>query len=239
MATLTERVEEELAALCDQGEALVGALEGGADKEFRSGYQSWYSVALPAIRALAADRAAEFEKLYQRTEKSPSYISYGILDYLLGIEPQYSDPRQWTLVRLRQQAAILRSVTDRRDKAIADLRGVIEAGLLSTETAAARELLRAGHLRAAGCLIGVVIERELSSLASARSAPMKKADPSIGDWNDLLKQNDVFDTPTWRRVQRLSDLRNVCCHERGREPTKDEVEDLISGAEWLAADWSS
>jgi hypothetical protein len=239
MVTLSERVATEIEALCGRGDALVKALGDGPIDQFRSDYQSWYSVALSTVRTLAADRVVEFEKLYQRTDKSVNQVTYGIQDYLLNIEPSYSDPRSWTVHRVRQQVAILRSIAVRLDNAIADLRGVIEAGLLANEASAARELLRAGHLRAAGCLTGVVIERQLASLARSRGATMKKADPSIGDWNDLLKQNDVFDIATWRRVQRFSDIRNLCCHARGREPTPEEVEDLIGGAEWLGTDWSA
>jgi len=48
-------------------------------------------------------------------------------------------------------------------------------------------------------------------------------------YNDALKNSNVIDTPTWRFVQRLGDLRNLCDHNRDREPTKKEVNELIEG----------
>jgi len=44
--------------------------------------------------------------------------------------------------------------------------------------------------------------------------------------NMALRQ---IETPTWRFIQHLSDLRNLCDHNKDREPTKDEVNELIVG----------
>ena len=59
---------------------------------------------------------------------------------------------------------------------------------------------------------------------------IKKKSPTIADYNDVLKDN-VYDTVEWRKVQYLGDARNLCGHKKDREPTKDEVEELISGTE--------
>ena len=59
---------------------------------------------------------------------------------------------------------------------------------------------------------------------------MKKKNPTIADFNDALKDN-AYDVVEWRRIQRLGDIRNLCDHSKDREPTKDEVEELISGTE--------
>ena len=45
----------------------------------------------------------------------------------------------------------------------------------------------------------------------------------------MLKDNDVIDTPTWRFIQHLGDLRNLCDHNKDRVPKKEEVDDLIAG----------
>jgi len=47
--------------------------------------------------------------------------------------------------------------------------------------------------------------------------------------NQLLKDSGVIDTPMWRCIQHLGDLRNLCDHSEGREPSREEVNDLISG----------
>ena len=43
--------------------------------------------------------------------------------------------------------------------------------------------------------------------------------------------NGVIDVPTWRQIQRLGDIRNLCDHNKGREPTKKELEELVDGVE--------
>ena len=51
----------------------------------------------------------------------------------------------------------------------------------------------------------------------------------LSDYNDLLKENDVYDVSMWRKILYLSDVRNKCDHDKGKEPTKEEVKDLIDG----------
>ena len=72
-----------------------------------------------------------------------------------------------------------------------------------------------------------------STLGTCESHALKsrKSHPTTADFNDLLKENGIIDTPKWRSIQHLSDLRNLCDHNKGREPTKDEVFELVSGVE--------
>ena len=45
-----------------------------------------------------------------------------------------------------------------------------------------------------------------------------------------LIYNDVIDTPEWRKIQYLGDIRNMCDHGKDREPNKEEITDLIDGS---------
>lgn len=63
--------------------------------------------------------------------------------------------------------------------------------------------------------------------------PIKKKEPTINDFNDALKNAVVIDIPGMRQIQRLADIRNLCEHNKHREPTKDEVIELVDGAEKL------
>ena len=38
----------------------------------------------------------------------------------------------------------------------------------------------------------------------------------------------VIDQATWRFIQQLGDMRNFCDH-KGKDPTKESVDDLIAG----------
>jgi uncharacterized protein (UPF0332 family) len=62
---------------------------------------------------------------------------------------------------------------------------------------------------------------------------IKKKNPTISTFNDALKDSNVIDIPQWRFVQRLGDLRNLCDHDGDREPSKEEVTELIDGVEKL------
>jgi len=89
--------------------------------------------------------------------------------------------------------------------------------------------LSKSNLRAAGTLAGIVLERHLGQVASNRRVKIGKKDPTIGDLNEALKKEAAYELPTYRKIQYLADLRNVCCHNKGREPTADEVKELLNG----------
>jgi hypothetical protein len=48
---------------------------------------------------------------------------------------------------------------------------------------------------------------------------LTKKEPTISDLNDALKGANVIDTPDWRFIQNLADLRNLCDHNKTTEPT--------------------
>ncbi len=41
----------------------------------------------------------------------------------------------------------------------------------------------------------------------------------------------MIDTPAWRHIQHLADIRNLCDHDKGKEATKEQIQDLVSGVE--------
>jgi hypothetical protein len=96
---------------------------------------------------------------------------------------------------------------------------------------AARELTKHGFLRGAGAIAGVVLEKHLLQVAQNHSLSIRKQHPTISDLNDALKNGSVLDVPQWRGIQRLGDLRNLCDHNKHREPTEIELAELIDGVE--------
>jgi len=54
---------------------------------------------------------------------------------------------------------------------------------------------------------------------------------SISDYNDLFRKENIYDVLKWRNVPYFGDLRNLCDHSKDREPTYDDVEELINGTE--------
>ena len=79
-------------------------------------------------------------------------------------------------------------------------------------------------------MAGVVLERHLKSVL--KNHGLKTTNKAqIGNLNDALKGASVFDNPRWREVQRLADIRNLCGHDGERQPTTEEVWELIAGTE--------
>jgi hypothetical protein len=208
---------------------------------FGSEYQRWYSQALRVVEQLLPDRYDEFRELY-RLDKRPRVLDLGhyrISDYVQGsrvmqYEAEAFDAAGVALSQLLLQLNILESATDRLDSALTDIRGTLEAGLLDDELDTAQELLKAKHLRSAGVVAGVVLERHLKRVIANHEITFRKR-AQIANLNNALKEARVYDLPQWRFIERLGDIRNICGHDKERNPTAEEVEDLIRGAEKVIA----
>lgn len=236
--TKREAVRKELATLCSEGADLALAFQKKEAEHFHYKYQSWYSKALKAIESLAPDRYGEFRGYYEINpkRKSLSYGTYVIQDYLKGVAPgkfQYPDfdTRAQVLTCFLNQITILNAVEDRIDSVLANIEGELYAELQDNEVAIARQLMKVSP-RAAGALMGVVIEGHLQKVAAAHGIGIKKK-PTIANLNDALKAASLTDTVAWRKIGYMADLRNLCSHRKDAEPTIEQVEELIDGVEWL------
>jgi len=246
MSGLREKIKTELESLIRQGVDMLTAFPKTKNLE---NYQTWYSRALAVIRQLLPERLDEFTLLYQGKPIEAKKIdvaaaNFGISDYLLGTrvtKTEYRgakpidifDHEAVVYMKGNQQLEILSSAESRLDNILSNIAGVLQAELFDSELDAARELYKTGHLRAAGTVAGVVLERHLSVFAKNQGVPMRKKNPTISDWNDVLKAGEKVDMPTWRFIQWLGDIRNLCTHKKDREPTADEVRELIDGVDKL------
>jgi hypothetical protein len=221
-----------------ESKKLFEELNGTFERE----YQSWYTQAASLIRQLIPDRLAEFQELYKGDGKGKATTvqTYHIQDWLNGVRSgkqytgeKYYDDFAIITMRFGTQLSILQAVRTRFETSLYDIRQLVQADLFDSELDASRELLKSGFLRAAGAVAGVVLEKHLAQVSSNHAAVTRKAHPTISDFNDLLKAEGVLDVPAWRNVQRLGDLRNLCDHNKHREPNKDEIEELINGVEKL------
>jgi len=233
-----EAIRKELDTLLKQGLSFLEK-QGKDQTVIIFEYQSWYTKALAVVRQLIPDRLEEFEALYKiEKRKDIDYTTYTISDYLLGLrvirpylEEEVIDPETAFISKFLQQLAILKSAYARLDSLLSDITGVLRADLFDNSIDAARSLLKAKHLRAAGRVAGVVLENHLSTTCDNHQIRIRKKNPTIADYNDSLKNEGILDIPTWRWIQRLGDIRNLCCHAKERDPTIEEVQELIDGVE--------
>ena len=223
--------------LDEKRKAQYKKLEGTFEEE----YQSWYTDAHAVIRQIIPDRLSEFQELYKGDGKrqTTDARTYPIQDWLNGLRVQtnpythekpYDDFAAVTM-KFGTQLAILKAVGKRFESSLHDIQQLLQADLFDSELEAAKELTKHGFHRAAGAVAGVVLEKHLGQVADNHGAATRKKNPTINDFNDLLKKNDVLDVPAWRGVQRLADLRNLCDHDKDREPTAEDIDELINGVE--------
>lgn len=237
--TKREIIHKELDALYHEGVKLAVAFQKEEDKQFQYDYQRWYTKALKAVASLAPDRHAEFRGYYEvdPRRKSLGYGTYVIQDFLKGVAPNRLsypdfDTRAQVLKCFFNQLTILNSIGERVDSVLGNIEGELYAEIQDSEVKVARQLAKVS-LRAAGALVGVIIEGHLQKVAKAHDVKITKKNPTIADLNDPLKAATVIDTPAWRKISYLADLRNLCSHKKEAEPTKEQVDELLQGAEWI------
>jgi hypothetical protein len=198
---------------------------------FIKNYQRWYTEAYAAIKQLLPDRLAEFASYYEAPprRKNVNTLTYVIQDWMIGLRHDNINSLGAVTMRFRAQLQILESVKARFDSRLLDIRQLVQADLFDSELDAALELLKNGFLRGAGAVAGVVLEKHLAEVCINHEVQNRKKNPTINDFNQSLKDADAIDIPSWRFIQRLGDLRNICGHNKDREPTKSEVTELIDG----------
>ena len=217
-------------SLGDKAEEFIQALPS-----FKDEYQSWYSEAEALVRQLLPDRLSDFTRHYDKpkSRKDITFENYTIEDYLQGLNVTLGSSKvvgpDAAIARFHQQLSIVKSIRGRFRSSLFDIRQLAQADLFGSELDAARELAKNKFTRAAGAVAGVVLERHLKEVCDTHDIKIRKKAPQISDLNEALKGSTVIDTPQWRSIQYLGDLRNLCAHDKESEPTADQVEDLLTG----------
>ncbi|NQZ24499.1 MAG: hypothetical protein HRT53_20940 [Colwellia sp.] len=231
-------------SMLDDVRGLPDELKKELDKDgiklpnFKIHYDSWYSEALVVIKQMLPDRLDDFVKQYKQDKrKEIDFLTYGISDYLLGLRTTKGYKKtvvvdkSAAIGKIEIQNSILAAVTKRFESKLFDIQEVLQSDIFDSELDTARELNRKGFIRGAGAIAGVVLEKHLGHVCEIHSLKSRKKHPSIADFYQMLKEKEIIDTPKWRFIQHLGDLRNLCDHPKERDPTKDDVLELIEGVE--------
>jgi hypothetical protein len=203
---------------------------------FVHNYQRWYSESLAMPSVLLPDRVDDFKAYYQlpRPPKELNHTTYTISDYLKGTRVTRGGSYEEVVgmkaaqILMQQQAEIVSAAMARFKSSLFDIRGMAQADLFDDELDAATELNKNGFARGAGAVAGVVLEGHLATVCANHSVTITKKKPTLFDFYEALKAANVIDQQTWRFIQHLADIRNTCDH-KGKDPTKESVNDLIEG----------
>lgn len=206
---------------------------------FDENYQNWFTRSLAVIKQLIPTRYSEFELIYFPNPKRSvvAYTNFTISDWMNGerLDRPFEENHETEIRKVSNafynQLLILKAARSRLTTILFDISKIYHAELLDSEIEGAKELLKYGFLRPAAVICGVVLEKHFALVLSERSIKISKKHPSINDFNEALKAGEVIDVPMWRRIQLLGDLRNNACHGKEKEPTKDDIEELIAGTE--------
>jgi hypothetical protein len=183
-------IQTTLKALDDEGSDLLDAFQKQKDfGPFHYKYQAWYTKALKVVASLAPDRLSEFRGYYEPDPKRKAlgYGTYVIQDYLKNVRPGHPqleqfDVHQQAVIGFFNQLTIFRSILVRADSILGDIEGALYADLQDGEIEVAKKLAKI-NLRAAGALLGVVIEGHLQKVASSHGVTVAKKNPTIADLN--------------------------------------------------------
>lgn len=202
--------------------------------QFRDSYQPWYSESLICLQQLMPSRVDDFISYYksQRMRKEINYEKYTISDYLQGLRITRGGEEVVSsaaaLPKMKQQFHIVESLKSRFDSSLYDIKTLVQADLFDDELDTASELRKHKFLRAAGAVAGVVLESHLKTVCELHGISNPKG-AMLGKLNESLKSNNTIDIPTWRFIQHLTDVRNLCDHKLENDPTFEQIGELIDG----------
>ncbi|MEG1506547.1 MAG: hypothetical protein RR201_02185 [Malacoplasma sp.] len=167
-------------------------------------YQSWYTIANITVKELVPTRYDDFIECYKCSKrKEISFSNFTMSDYLVGISISLGDtilfkPKTAGLIRFKMQLDIIKAINENFENTLFNIKNSIEFELLDNELKSTKKLLKNGYLRSAGAVCGVILEKHFASVLENHKLCIKKKEPCISDYNDLFKNENVYDTVKWR-----------------------------------------
>ncbi|MDI3479177.1 MAG: hypothetical protein PWQ14_323 [Rikenellaceae bacterium] len=232
MESKIDKYKLDIQQLINDGETIIKKLNTTYDLvQLKQEFEIWYTESFALIKVVLPDRINDFSKMYYNDKTKNGLMTY--FQHIPSMLDEWGDSTIIDQVKsvLDSQIGILKSCEKRFESSLFDIKQLLQADIFDSELDAARELNKKGFLRAAGAISGVVLEGHLKQVCINHNIVIKKTNPTISDFNQLLKDNEIIETHDWRFIQRLGDIRNLCDHKKQQEPTKEEIEELIKGVE--------
>ena len=166
---------------------------------FSGEYQTWYSEAYAVVKQVLPDRIADFSTYYEypRVRKDISFENYRVKDFLQGLRVTRGGyevvvDNTAAIPAFVQQLNIVRATKAALSSVLLDLKTVLQADLFDSEVDTANALAKAGYIRGAGAICGVVIEKHLIHVCGIHGVIVRKKNPGISDLNQLLRNEGTL-----------------------------------------------
>lgn len=245
MLSNIEKYKEGINKLIEDGESILLQMDSDdAFTDLKEDYEIWYSEALAIIKVILPDRTSDFVKIYYDEKEKKGLKTYfqfippTVIKGLIGFNLDFPgdtiiQPKNIEIAKsiFGSQIGILKACEKRFESSLYDIKYLLQADLFKSELEAASELNKKGFTRGAGAIAGVVLESHLLQVCKNHNIKVGKNDPSINDLNDVLKKSNIIEIDTWRNIQILADRRNLCDHKKNKEPTKQQIDELIIGVD--------
>ena len=202
-------------------------------------YLTWYTKALRLMRTLTSRRshdAADQEKAGKDGSRPASYAAphdAGMGMTITESGATIGSAHLTFLAHFDHQLRLLHSVSNGLEYVLTDMQGALYSEVGEHVLAAAYELFRHGHGRAAGTVVGVLLEIHLAKVATKYRVPNWTNTSGIIPLNEALKRGGIYDAEVWRFIQHLGALRQTCVDAAVRDPTVDELTTFIQGVETI------
>lgn len=234
MTSNIEKYKNDIQKLIKSGEAIFKKMKDNKNlAQLRQDYEIWYSESYAVVKIILPDRVLDFSKMYYNDKQKDGLKKY--FQYTQGkFDWNDTEPIDIAKSIIDSQIGILKSCERRFESSLFDIKQLLQSDIFESELEAASELNKKGFMRGAGAVAGVVLEGHLTQVCNNHNILIRKTNPSINDLNQLLKDNEVIETTVWRFIQHLGDLRNLCDHKKQKEPTKEEIEELINGVDKIS-----
>lgn len=117
-----------------------------------------------------------------------------------------------------------------------DIKNLLQYNFYTDELKTAEDLLKKNYVRVSGVIAGVALESHLKSVCENNCNIKVKTKDTLSKYIEYLRTEKIIDSIMERKLLRLSDIRNLCCHKKDREPTEQEVQELIIGVNQILVD---
>lgn len=230
-----EELQEELDGIHNSAiEIIEGAASGGTLKSERvdwekatpllRDYEIWFNSALVFIEDYLPRRTADFEGSFA---DAASLMRFDDADY-----QKEKDYRGRLNRHIHTQRNLLASIPRKIETEQNRVRKAVSDQIATDEIYQAKELWDEGHVRAAGVVTGVALERHLLTLCEVSDSVTDFSHTDgINPLAQELYETGEIDETTRSQLEHLSSIRADCAHANEEEPNRRDVQRLFNQAE--------